>query len=143
MSDKVDDGCIELKTVLLRTKRHRVSNHGEEHRKGQSVPGRRWDTERLRGVTPVLVLRHGGRLRATLKSTAGEPAVLFAIAQGRIWNRWQSTCQICQIPMQKHSRSECHPSEPFCVPASPRYALPLAMLFAVVSSSMTLGHNKK
>ena len=35
------------------------------------------------------------------------------------------------------------PSEPFCVPASPRYALPLAMLFAVVCSSMTLGHNKK
>ena len=111
MTVKVDDGkvVIELKTVLLRTKRHRAENHGEEHRKGQSVPGRRWDTERHRGVTPVLVLRHGGRLRATLKSIAGEPAVLFAIAQGRIWNRLQSTCQICQIPMQKHSRSECHP----------------------------------
>ena len=31
----------------------------------------------------MLVLRHGGRLRATLKSTAEEPAVLFAIAHAR------------------------------------------------------------
>eukprot|EP00731_Ephydatia_muelleri_P019442 Em0012g267a len=26
------------------TKRHRAANHGEERRKRQSVPGRRWDT---------------------------------------------------------------------------------------------------
>ena len=74
--------CCYKQIIFVMTKRHRAANHGEEHCKGH---GRRWDTERLRGVTPVLVLRHGGRLRATLKSTAGEPAVLFTIAQGRIW----------------------------------------------------------
>ena len=31
-------------------RRHRAANHGEEHRKGQSVPGRRWDTERSASV---------------------------------------------------------------------------------------------
>ena len=116
MSDKVDDGCNRTENG---SSQNQASSSCKPRRRASQGAERTWATlghRKLRGVTPVLVLRHGGRLRATLKSTAGEPAVLFAIAQGRIWNRWQSTCQ---IPMQKHSRSECHPSEPFCVPASP------------------------
>ena len=145
MTDKVDDGCNRTENGSSQNK---ASSSCKPRRRASQGAERTWatlgHTKRLRGVTQcwcfdtVVV-----RLRATLKSTAGEPAVLFAIAQGRIWNSLQSTCQIFQIPMQEHSRSECHPSEPFCVPASPRYALPLAMLFAVVCSSMTLGHNKK
>ena len=51
------------------TKHHRAGNHGEEHRKGQSVPGRRWDTERLRGVTfgaRVFLHRYLGNLACGL-----------------------------------------------------------------------------
>ncbi|KAL5497539.1 hypothetical protein EMCRGX_G014027 [Ephydatia muelleri] len=62
------------------TKRHRAGNHGEEHRKGQSVPGRRWDTDRLRGVTFGAVARRRPPCRST--STGVTPRSL-SVSQRR------------------------------------------------------------
>ena len=48
------------KMVLFRTKHHLAAINGGEQAKGQSVPGHRCSRQKLRGVTPVLVLWHGG-----------------------------------------------------------------------------------
>ena len=139
MSDKVDDGCNRTENG---SSQNQASSSCKPRRRASQGAERTWATLGHRKA-PRGDPGAGASTRWSSSSNAKKHCRLFAIVQGRIWNRWQSTCQICQIPMQKHSRSECHPSEPVCVPASPRYALPLAMLIAVVSSSMTLGHNKK
>ena len=45
-----------------------ASSSSDQASKGQSVPGHRYSRQKLRGVTPVLVLRHGGCHRAKLKA---------------------------------------------------------------------------
>ena len=88
-----------VKTVLFRTwsplggaghhwvvlKHHPAAINGGEQAKGYSIPEHRCSRQKLRGVTPVLVIRHGSGHRAKLKSIAGGPGVLFVIVQQRNW----------------------------------------------------------
>ena len=59
------------------TKHHPAVINGGEQANGQSVPGHHSSRQKLRGVTPVLVLWHSGRHRVKLKSIAGGPVVLY------------------------------------------------------------------
>ena len=60
---------------------HPAAINGGEQAKGHSVLGHRCSRQKLRGVTSVLVRRHGGCHRAKLKSIARGPAALLVRVQ--------------------------------------------------------------
>ena len=90
---------------------NQAPSSSDQRRRATKGADHRYSRQKLRGVTPVLVLWHGGHHRAKLKSTAGGPAVLFVRVQQRNWILLPRICQTCPTLMQERSHFECSTSK--------------------------------